>query len=129
VARGAVRSAVASLPRAELEAGGRLYEAAFRVRAWKVLLPDGAAALPRRLPEGEAEGARSGVPRPLRRETCRGELAHWITLAFAPVFVLWNPPWAIAVMTAYGILANVPCIVTQRYNRLRLAALARRAPA
>lgn len=40
-------------------------------------------------------------------------------LAFVPLFFLWNPWWADLVIVAYAIAANVPCIVAQRYNRVR----------
>ena len=42
-------------------------------------------------------------------------------LACLPLFFLWNPPWACAVMAFYAIAANMPCIAVQRYNRLVLA--------
>jgi glycosyl-4,4'-diaponeurosporenoate acyltransferase len=42
------------------------------------------------------------------------------------MFGLWNPPWAVAVMFIYATVANVPCLLVQRYNRARLLdALAR----
>ena len=42
-------------------------------------------------------------------------------LAHAPIFLVWNPPWASAVMVGFGLLSNLPPIVAQRYNRIRLA--------
>jgi hypothetical protein len=57
------------------------------------------------------------------RETWRGELCHWCALGCAPVFFLWNPWWADLIMVGYGLLANLPCILAQRYNRLRLQRL------
>lgn len=56
-------------------------------------------------------------------ETWRGELCHWAALASTPVFALWNPPWAILIMTLCGLLLNIPCILVQRYNRIRLRRL------
>ncbi|MBN1420294.1 MAG: glycosyl-4,4'-diaponeurosporenoate acyltransferase [Planctomycetes bacterium] len=108
------------------EAGGALYERLFRIRSWKRLLPDGATLLPGTFRKSRLAGRDAAYLARFSRETCRGELIHWITLAFIPVFFLWNPPWAMAVMAAYGILANAPCILTQRYNRLRLNRLADR---
>ncbi|MBN2576764.1 MAG: hypothetical protein JXP73_19530, partial [Deltaproteobacteria bacterium] len=55
-----------------------------------------------------------------RVETVRAELAHLVMLAHAPLFLLINPPWAAAVMVAFGALVNLPCMVTQRYNRILL---------
>jgi hypothetical protein len=47
-------------------------------------------------------------------------------LALTPLFVVWNPLWLFAGMVAYGVVANVPCLVVLRCNRARLAAVAAR---
>jgi glycosyl-4,4'-diaponeurosporenoate acyltransferase len=54
-------------------------------------------------------------------ETCRGEAVHWIVLFCSGLFFLWNPQWLAWCMVVYAILANLPCIIVQRYNRLRMA--------
>jgi glycosyl-4,4'-diaponeurosporenoate acyltransferase len=46
---------------------------------------------------------------------------HWAVLALSGLFFLWNPWWAGMVMIAYAAAANLPCILIQRYNHLRLA--------
>jgi glycosyl-4,4'-diaponeurosporenoate acyltransferase len=52
---------------------------------------------------------------------------HWAVLAIVPVFALWSPPLLFAAMVAYGVVANVPCIAVQRFNRARIVrVLARR---
>jgi glycosyl-4,4'-diaponeurosporenoate acyltransferase len=53
-------------------------------------------------------------------ETRRAELTHWVVLAAGPVFFLWNPWWLAVVMVVYALVANLPCIFVQRYNRARL---------
>ena len=54
------------------------------------------------------------------RETRRAELGHWLCIACAPLFFLWNP-WGVGVaMLVYAALANGPCIASMRYNRFRL---------
>ncbi len=60
------------------------------------------------------------------RETRRAELAHWWALACGLLFVLWNPPLAAALLVAYGVAANLPFILIQRYNRFRIEALVER---
>jgi glycosyl-4,4'-diaponeurosporenoate acyltransferase len=60
-------------------------------------------------------------------ETRRAELVHWVVAGIAPLFFLWNPPWLAAVMIAYGLAANLPCVITQRYNRARLQRILARA--
>jgi len=108
------------------EQGGRFYERGFAIKRWKDRLPDAA----RWFGGGFAKGALAeDSPDYLRRfvrETWRGELCHWAALACAPVFLLWNPWWADLVMVACGLALNLPCILAQRYNRLRLQRLLRR---
>jgi glycosyl-4,4'-diaponeurosporenoate acyltransferase len=58
--------------------------------------------------------------RRLVAETRRAELVHWVIPAIVPVFVVWNPPTLTAAMVAYAVVANLPCLVVQRYNRGRL---------
>ena len=53
-------------------------------------------------------------------ETCRAELTHWIVFLFASIFFIWNLWWIGIIMVAYAITVNMPCIITQRYNRIRL---------
>jgi glycosyl-4,4'-diaponeurosporenoate acyltransferase len=108
------------------ERGGKLYERLFRVKQWKDAVPDGAAWFRGGFPK--ATFARND-PAYVERfvvETCRGELVHWVVFLCAWLFFLWNPPWAGWIMVAYGALANVPCIIIQRYNRSRLRRLALR---
>jgi glycosyl-4,4'-diaponeurosporenoate acyltransferase len=109
------------------EGEGRFYEACFLVRRWKGILPDGAALFRGGFRKSRLARRDPAYLERFARETCRAELVHWISLAFAPIFIFWNPAWAIAVLMVFGVIANVPCIATQRYNRLRLARAAARA--
>jgi glycosyl-4,4'-diaponeurosporenoate acyltransferase len=102
------------------ETGGRIYERWLRIKRWKDRLPDAGALF------------RGGVSKPglvahdrgrLERfaaETRRAELAHWLILAASPWFFLWNPWWLGLAMLGYGIVANIPCVAIQRYNRARI---------
>lgn len=103
------------------------YQRWFRIRAWKDRLPDGA----RWVGGGFAKSVMdSAEPEYLRRfiaETRRGELCHLCALAFVPLFLLWNPWWGGVIIAAYAVAANVPCILAQRYNRIRLRHLLERA--
>jgi len=105
------------------EAGGRIYCDWMGLRRWKSLLPDGAPWLggfaKKRLPARDTRYLEQFM-----LETRRAEIAHWCMLGCLPVFFLWNPPWACGVMTAYALAANLPCILTQRYNRLALQRVA-----
>ncbi len=107
------------------ERDGRTYEQVLRIKRWKDLLPDGAAWFRGGFPKARLN---SRDPRYLERfvrETARGERIHWQTLSMAPWFAIWNPPWAMAVIAVYALLANLPCIAIQRYNRSRLLRILR----
>jgi glycosyl-4,4'-diaponeurosporenoate acyltransferase len=109
-----------------VERDGRAYER-LRIRRWKDRLPELGAAFPGGVSK---RGLRSGDSADLRRfvaETRRAELVHWTIPAIVPVFALWNPGLLMAAMVAYAAIANLPCLVVQRYNRARLLrVLARR---
>jgi glycosyl-4,4'-diaponeurosporenoate acyltransferase len=102
------------------ERAGQLYQRLFRIEAWKRLLPDGAALFRRGFRKKRLGNRSPEYLARFRVETCRSELAHWIVVGFAPLFFLWNSPAVGLLMIAYALLANLPCILTQRYNRCRL---------
>lgn len=105
------------------ERGGAIYERLFAVRRWKDLLPDGAALFRTGFRKKRLLSSDPAHLERFIRETCRGEAAHWIVFACAGLFFLWNP-WRIGlIMIAYAALANLPCILVQRYNRIRLIRL------
>jgi glycosyl-4,4'-diaponeurosporenoate acyltransferase len=109
------------------ERRGRFYERAFLIKRWKDRLPDGASWINGGFAKGNLINHAPDYLRRFIRETWRGELCHWSAIAFTPVFFLWNPWWGDAVMIAYALAANLPCILAQRYNRIRLRrVLARR---
>lgn len=97
------------------------------VRRWKSRLPEAGAFFAggvdkRRLPSSQTADLRRFVV-----ETRRAELVHWTVPVLAPAFFLWNPPPLALGMVGFAAVANVPCLVVQRYNRGRvLQLLARR---
>jgi glycosyl-4,4'-diaponeurosporenoate acyltransferase len=105
------------------EAGGRWYRRRLRITRWKDKLPDAGdlfrgGVSKRHLPSHDGAGLQLFV-----RETRRAELTHWWAMACGPVFVLWNPPLASALLVGYGVVINLPFISIQRYNRFRSQAL------
>jgi glycosyl-4,4'-diaponeurosporenoate acyltransferase len=109
------------------ERGGRWYEQRLHIKRWKDRLPE-AGALFRGGFSKRAVRARGAEH--LGRfvvETRRAELTHWLILAAGPFFFLWNPWWLGVLMVGYAVVANVPCLVIQRYNRARLERVLSRA--
>mgnify|MGYP006277628681 CR=1 FL=1 len=99
---------------------GGFYETTFAVRRWKDRLPDGAALFAGGFRKASLRSASGPYLARFIAETCRGEAVHWVVLLSSALFFLWNPPAVGAVMVVYAILANLPCIIVQRYNRIRL---------
>ena len=107
------------------EAGGQWYRR-LRIVRWKDKLPEAGdlfqgGVSKRHLPSRDPAGLQLFV-----RETRRAELTHWWAMACGPLFVLWNPPVASALLVGYGVVVNLPFILIQRYNRLRSQALLQR---
>jgi glycosyl-4,4'-diaponeurosporenoate acyltransferase len=108
------------------EGDGRVYERWLRIKRWKDRLPEAGdlfrgGVSKRKLSVRDREHLER-----LAVETRRAELTHWLILTAAPWFFLWNPWWLGLAMVGYGIVANVPCVAIQRYNRARLLRIIRR---
>ena len=105
------------------EAAGRWYRRWLRIDRWKDKVPEAGGFFrggvsKRHLPAYDPAGLELFV-----RETRRAELAHWWAMACGLLFVLWNSPLAATLLIGYGVVANLPFIVIQRYNRFRIQAL------
>ena len=108
------------------ETGGRWYRRRLRIHRWKDKVPEAGDLFrggisKRQLPACDVAGLEL-----FARETRRAELAHWWAMCCGPVFILWNPPRAAAVLLGYGVVVNLPFIAIQRYNRFRTQALIER---
>lgn len=108
------------------EDGGRWYRRRLGIHRWKDRLPEAGDLFRRGLSKRRLPAYDVGGLRLFARETRRAELAHWWALACGPLFVLWNPPLAAALLIAYGVVVNLPFIAIQRYNRFRIAAVIER---
>ena len=104
------------------ERGGRTYETVF-IKSWKDHLPDAGLWFKGGFQKKRLSSRSTEFLERFVLETCRGELAHWVVMVPAPLFFLWNRPWVGGLMIAYALLGNLPCLLVQRYNRLRLTRL------
>lgn len=103
------------------ERDGRAY-ARIGIRRWKGRLPDLGAIF---------GGRRKKLPahrdpeewRTLALETRRAEYVHWLILLALPAEAVLRSGVILVPMTIYALVANLPCIAAQRYNRGRLGVL------
>jgi len=102
----------------ERQAG--FYDVFFRVKKWKSRLPDGAVVSRKAFRKKHLVNSDSLYLEKFRQETCRAELLHWIIFLFSPLFFIWNPWYAGIIIILYAAATNLPCVITQRYNRIRL---------
>ena len=102
------------------ERNGRTYEVLFKTKRWKEIIPDGAALFKSGFRKKRLQNVDAGYIRTFIRETCRAELTHWTIFVFAAIFFIWNIWWVGIIMILYAVTVNMPCIITQRYNRIRL---------
>ena len=107
------------------ERRGRAYER-LHIRRWKDRLPELGAVFRGGVSKRSLRSAGTPDLERFGRETRRAELVHWAIPIVTPVFALWNPPWLLLAMAAYAVIANLPCLLVQRYNRGRLLRLIER---
>jgi glycosyl-4,4'-diaponeurosporenoate acyltransferase len=105
------------------EAGGAWYERHLAIRRWKDRTPEAGDLFPGGLSKRSLPGrGRDGLER-FAAETRRAEVVHWLVPLAAVPMAAWNP-WPLELaMVAYAVLANVPCLLIQRYNRARIEAI------
>lgn len=104
-----------------------LYRDFFRIRRWKDRLPDGAEFFGEHgFPKKRLRETNSAHLHAFACETCRAEMTHWVIILAAPLFFLWNRLWVGWFMIFYALAENIPFILVQRYNRIRLMRVLRR---
>jgi glycosyl-4,4'-diaponeurosporenoate acyltransferase len=97
-----------------------IYESLFKVKKWKGWLPDGAKVSRTAFRKKRLLSSEPAYLTTFIQETCRAELLHWVIFIFWPIFFLWSPWYIGLMMFVYAALFNLPCVITQRYNRIKL---------
>jgi glycosyl-4,4'-diaponeurosporenoate acyltransferase len=102
------------------------YEGVLHIKRWKDRVPEAGALFPGGRSKRALPGRSAEALHVFAIETRRAELGHWLAALASPIFVLWNPPRAAALMIVYGCGINLPFIAIQRYNRVRVARIVAR---
>lgn len=105
------------------ESNGRLYDRTLRVRRWKDSLPEAGGLFRSGGSKATLGGLSLASLDRIITETRRAEWVHWANAAFGVTFFAWTEPIVGAVMTTFGVVAHLPFVVVQRYNRGRALSL------
>ncbi|MDO6655842.1 glycosyl-4,4'-diaponeurosporenoate acyltransferase [Anaerobacillus sp. 1_MG-2023] len=97
-----------------------------QIKKWKTILPDGGDVFKGGFRKKELKTLTSSYIRKFILETRRAEVTHWLLIPPSFLFFLWNPLSIGLVMVGYSLIVNLPFILIQRYNRLRLKPLLHR---
>jgi glycosyl-4,4'-diaponeurosporenoate acyltransferase len=109
------------------ELNGKIYTRIFLVRLWKDKVPEAGELF--KINPFNKKRLVSKDEKYLERfllETCRAEFSHLLPILFFPLCVFFNPPVGIWINLAYVLLANLPFIIIQRYNRIRFNRILKR---
>jgi glycosyl-4,4'-diaponeurosporenoate acyltransferase len=101
------------------ERDGKIYEK-LNIKKWQKKVPDMSRILPKAMPP-KRMGADYAVRLPrMVQETCVAEVIHVLLCVFALVCLdIWPGAGGVIITSVY-ILANLPFILIQRYNRPKL---------
>ncbi|HAX72646.1 MAG TPA: glycosyl-4,4'-diaponeurosporenoate acyltransferase [Firmicutes bacterium] len=99
---------------------GKLYDNVFQIRKWKKYLPDGAKCFRSGFKKKHLNSYDSMYLSRFLLESYRAELAHWLIIGHAPLFLCLADKTVFFMMLLYISLENLPCIMAQRYNRPRI---------
>jgi glycosyl-4,4'-diaponeurosporenoate acyltransferase len=105
------------------EKNGNVYKKLFKIKRWKKLLPDGGAVIKSGFKKRHIDTSSKEVLEKFTLESCRGELVHWLLIIPFWTVGFIAPPIVVVYMFIYALIANLPCIIAQRYNRPRVLKL------
>jgi len=105
------------------EDGGRWYLRRLHIRSWKDRLPEKGDLFRGGFSKRHLVSRSSEHLERFIAETRRAEIVHWTNLAAGPLFLIWCRPLLGTVMIVFGVVAHLPFIAVQRFNRSRLRGL------
>ncbi|BBI33629.1 glycosyl-4,4'-diaponeurosporenoate acyltransferase CrtO family protein [Cohnella abietis] len=98
----------------------RFYDRVLKIRKWKDRLPEGSKLFRQAFDKSKLQHKTAVHYRQFILETRRAEWTHSLSILPAPLFLIWNNAIGSGLMIAYSLIANIPFILIQRYNRFRL---------
>lgn len=98
----------------------RWYDRVLRIKFWKDRLPEAGDFFPGGFRKNCVGGRDTAAMARFLAETRRAEYVHIAIWPFWLVTMLWTPGWGVLINLIVGTVLNLPCLLVQRYNRLRL---------
>jgi glycosyl-4,4'-diaponeurosporenoate acyltransferase len=105
---------------------GNFYQRKLKIRKWKDRLPEKGDLFPDGFSKRHLTNRSTEHLERFMAETRRAETVHWLNLSAGPLFLIWCRPLLGAFMIVFGVVAHLPFVMVQRYNRERLGRLLRR---
>ncbi len=102
------------------EQEGHWYNQVLQIKRWKDSLPEAGDFFPGGFRKRSVGGGDTAVMSRFLVETRRAEYVHIAIWMFWPMTMLWTPGWGVVVNLSVGTAFNLPCLLVQRYNRIRL---------
>lgn len=100
-----------------------VYTNIFFVPKYKKFLPDGGAWFKSGFAKKKLKEKNVTYYETFLRETRRAEWTHYLQIIPVPIFLLFNPINAFYILIIYALLANMPCVLVQKYNQIRFTNL------
>lgn len=85
-----------------------------------IFLPDGASLFKNGFRKKHLKSFSLNYLEQFIYESCRAEISHIPPIFLSFIFVLYNKINIVLLMFLFSLLTNLPCIITQRYNRIRI---------
>jgi glycosyl-4,4'-diaponeurosporenoate acyltransferase len=98
----------------------RWYDRVLRIKRWKDRLPEAGDFFQGGFRKSSIGCGDCAVMFRFLAETRRAEYVHTAIWLFWLVTMLWTPSWGVLINLVVGTVFNLPCVLVQRYNRLRL---------
>lgn len=102
------------------ERNGSFYEKYFLIKKWKSFLPDGGAVVKNGFRKKHLRTSDDEYLEQFLIESCRAEATHVLPIILSLVFAIYNPINVVIIMIVFSLIVNLPCLITQRYNRIRI---------
>ncbi len=103
------------------ERNGEFYQKTLRIMIWKKYLPDGSRLTRKGFQKKHLQVTTTDYLQKFILESRRAEWTHFVSLLFTPLFIIWNTFPDMLAVIVYAVLFNIPCLLTQRFNRIRLS--------